>query len=220
MARRPAPPAAPLPLPAAGRPAPLGTYLFGGLYLLMLTTGFAVGFRAGSPVPTSPARPVQVASARTTTTFARSDPTPPPQAEPPPKARAPEPTAPEPTEPDPGPAPEPPPEKKPEPKPEPKKTEPTPKAGAEVAFAKVGPIFKDKCGVCHGGANAKGGLDLRSARAAMQGGDTGEGLKPGDPDNSLIWQMIAEGTMPPKGKPQLTADDKKLIRDWIAGGAK
>src|SRR3954452_2806198 len=100
MARRPAPPAAPLPLPAAGRPAPLATYLFGGLYLLMLSAGFAVGFRAGSPVPTSSAKPVQVASARTGTTVVRPDPTPPPPPEPTPKARAPEPKAPEPTEPD------------------------------------------------------------------------------------------------------------------------
>jgi len=223
MARRPAPPAAPLPLPAAGPPARLATYLFGGLYLLMLTAGFAVGFRAGSPNPTSPARPVQVASARTGTTIARSDPTPLPQAEPTPKARAPEPKAPEMTDPDSRPAPEPPPEKKPEPNPEPKKTEPKnppPKAGSEVAFAQVAAVFKDKCTICHGGVEPKGGLDLRSAKAAIAGGDSGPGVKPGEPDESPIWQQIADRKMPPKNKPQLTADEKKLIKDWIAGGAK
>jgi hypothetical protein len=188
----------------------------------MLIAGFEVGFRAGSPTPTAPAKPVLVASAKTITTAARSDPTPVPKTEPAPKAREPEPKPPEPKvpEPDPKPVPEPPPEKKPEPKPEPKKPEPPAKAGPEVAFAKVGPIFKDKCGVCHGGANAKGGLDLRSAKAAIMGGDSGPGVKPGDPDNSPIWQQITDGTMPPKGKPKLTADEKKLIKEWIASGAK
>jgi periplasmic protein TonB len=221
MARRPAPPAAPVMPLAARRPAPLGMYLFGGLYLLMLATGFAVGFRAGSPTPTSP-KSTLVASARTTTTAARPGPTPPPQAGPTPTVKAPEPKAPSPTEPDPEPMPEPPPEKKPEPKPEPRKSEPKnpSKAGPEVAFAQVASVFKDKCTICHGGVEPKGGLDLRSAKAAIAGGDSGPGVKPGDPDNSPIWQQIADGTMPPKNKPKLTAEEKKLIKEWIASGAK
>lgn len=48
----------------------------------------------------------------------------------------------------------------------------------------------------------------------------GEAVKPGDPDNSLLWQQIVEGKMPPKNKPKLTDDEKKLIKEWIAGGAK
>jgi hypothetical protein len=187
-----------------------------------LVLGFAVGYLAGSPKPVPPAKPVAMAAARP----AKPDPVPPEEPKREPKAKAPEPKAeeskpPEPSEPKT--IPEPPARKavpKPEPKPEPKKSPPPAKPAAEATFVRVAPVFKDKCGVCHGGANAKGGLDLRSAKAAIAGGDNGEAVKPGDPDNSLIWQMIAEGTMPPKGKPQLTADEKKLIKDWIAGGAK
>jgi mono/diheme cytochrome c family protein len=192
----------------------------------MLIAGFAAGFRAGSSKPTPPAKPTLFAKANTTT--AKSDPTPTPQAEPAPKAKAPEPKKTEQKEPEPKPMPEPPPEKKPEPKPdpktepktEPKKDPPPAKPGAEVAFAKVAQVFKDKCTNCHGGVEPKGGLDLRSAKAAVAGGDSGEAVKPGDPDNSLLWQSVSEGKMPPKGKLQLTAEEKRLIREWIAGGAK
>jgi outer membrane biosynthesis protein TonB len=219
-----------MPLPSPVEPPPVwpaarrsrrGTYLFKTIYVGMLIAGLAVGFVAGRPKPTPPARPTLVAATKL-------DPIPPVQAPPEPKAKAPEPrpveskTA-EPKEPEPEPKPksEPPPEKKPEPKPEPKKAEPPPKAsGPEMAFAKVAPVFKEKCTTCHGGVEPKGGLDLRSAKAAIAGGDSGAGVQPGDPDNSLIWQSIRAGTMPPKNKPQLTADEKKLIREWIAGGAK
>jgi len=222
--RRPAPPS--LPIPPAGpafRRSRTGTYLFGAVYVAMLIAGFEVGFRAGSPKPTPPAKTVLLAAAKTKS--AEPETTPPPP-EPGPKAELPkeEPKLPEAKEPERKPMPEPPPakkpEQKPEPKPEPKKTEPMPKTGTEVTFAKVAPVFKDKCGVCHGGANAKGGLDLRSAKAAIAGGDNGEAVKPGDPDNSLLWQEIVEGKMPPKNKPKLTEDEKKLIKEWIAGGAK
>lgn len=148
-----------------------------------------------------------------------------------PEANAPEARPAEPIVPEPKTTPEPPPEPKPEPKPE-AKTEPKTKAkveankappgkpGSEVVFAQVATVFKEKCIVCHGGVEPKGGLDLRSAKAALAGGDNGAGVKPGDPDNSAIWQSIVEGKMPPPKKPQLTPAEKQLIKDWIAGGAK
>jgi hypothetical protein len=213
-----------MPFPIPTRRSRRGLYLFGGIYTLMLIAGFEVGFQAGSSKPTSPTKSVLVASAKTNTTTARVDvTTPPPQAEP--KAKPPEPKPAEPKmqeakEPESKPIPEPPPEKKPEPKPEPKKSPPPTKGSSAVEFAKVAPVFKDKCGGCHGGANAKGGLDLRSAKSTITGGDTGEAVKPGDPDNSLLWQQIVEGKMPPKNKPKLTDDEKKLIKEWITGGAK
>ena len=197
--------------------------MFGAIYIGMLIAGLAIGFRAGTPKSTPPGKPTQVA-------VNKPDPTPPVQAPPEPKPKPPEPKPveskkAEPKEPEPEPEPkpkmEPPPEKKPEPKPEPpKKAEPPKSSGPVVEFAKVAPVFKDKCTTCHGGVDPKGGLDLRSAKAAITGGDSGAGVKPGDPDESLVWQSIRDGTMPPKNKPQLTDAEKKLIKDWIAGGAK
>jgi mono/diheme cytochrome c family protein len=220
MSRHPAPATAPPAWPVAGRRSRRGTFLFGGVYALMLIAGFAAGFRAGTSKPTPPAKATLLAKANTTT--AKSDPTPTPQTEPAPKAKTPEPKKSEQKEPEPPPEkkPEPTPDPKTEPKTEPKKNPPPAKPGAEVAFAKVAQVFKDKCTICHGGVEPKGGLDLRSAKAAVAGGDSGEAVKPGDPDNSLLWQSIAEGKMPPKKKPQLTAEEKRLIKEWIADGAK
>src|SRR5262245_9117822 len=207
--RRPVSPPLAVPLaipgggPVAARPTAGWKWVFRGTFGLMLILGFTVGFVAGSPRPVPPAKTVAVAAARA----AKAEPSLPLDSRPEPnanpvEARVPEAKPPEAEPPEPKTTPEVPakkPESKPDPKPE---KSPSPaKPTGEVTFARVAPIFKDKCGVCHGGANAKGGLDLRSAKAALQGGDSGEGLKPGDPDNSLIWQMIAEGTMPPKGKP-------------------
>lgn len=113
--------------------------------------------------------------------------------------------------------------KKPDPKPpepkkvEPKKVEPKPPA---VTFAKdVLPVFRANCINCHGAAaNPKGGLDLRTAAAALKGGDGGPGLKAGDPDGSPIWQRVEDGSMPPNKK--LTDKDQKLIKAWIEAGGK
>jgi hypothetical protein len=82
------------------------------------------------------------------------------------------------------------------------------------------PIFQTKCISCHGGLSKKGGLDLRSLTSITRGGNSGPGLKPGQPDESQVWQSVKTGQMPPMNKPQLTADEKQLILKWIAGGGK
>lgn len=110
------------------------------------------------------------------------------------------------------------PEKRPEPKPEPKK--PDPKTDAPT-FAKVSAVFKDKCVLCHGAVGSpKGGLDLRTLAAVNKGGDSGPAVKPGDLAGSPLWDSIESGQMPPPKKEPLTTEEKKLIREWILGGAK
>ena len=183
--------------------------LLGALYGVLLLAGLAMGFVFGSPSSKAARPKAASATTRTTTTVAaasskspdRIEPTPPPKVVEPPKKVEPKP------------------EPKVPPKPEPKPLPPA--KGTAVTFEpKVQLVFKNKCVVCHGGANAKGGLDLRSLAAAIKGGDSGEAIKPGDPDNSLLWQSLSEGTMPPKGKEKPTAAELKLIREWIAAGAK
>ena len=61
------------------------------------------------------------------------------------------------------------------------------------------PIFRGKCGKCHGGEMRKGGLSLASMSGIRHGGESeepvvGKGLK-----DSLLWEMIATREMPPKG---------------------
>ena len=83
----------------------------------------------------------------------------------------------------------------------------------------IRPIFKAYCLDCHGAeAEKKGGLDLRLKRLMIAGGDSGAALKPGDPENSLLYQRIRDGEMPPRDK-KLTEKDRRTILDWIVAGA-
>jgi hypothetical protein len=58
-------------------------------------------------------------------------------------------------------------------------------------------------------------LNLSSYQGALDGGDTGPGVVPGDPDASLIIQRQVTGDHPG----QLSGSELDIIRDWIASGA-
>ena len=51
-----------------------------------------------------------------------------------------------------------------------------------------------------------------------KGGKSGPALVAGKPDESLLWQRIESGEMPPKQP--LGDAEKKILRDWIAGGRR
>ncbi len=76
-------------------------------------------------------------------------------------------------------------------------------------------LLAQKCGVCHGAANAIAGLDLSSYRAALAGGGAGPGIVPGDPDRSQVLTRQEAGGHPG----QLTAAEIAALRAWIAAGA-
>ncbi|MDG2130948.1 MAG: PSD1 and planctomycete cytochrome C domain-containing protein [Fuerstiella sp.] len=82
----------------------------------------------------------------------------------------------------------------------------------------VAPILIDNCLECHSGADPSGGLSLADVESARRGGESGAAIVPGDSDRSLLWKHIESGEMPPK-KP-LGDQEKKAVRNWIAGGAK
>ena len=55
-------------------------------------------------------------------------------------------------------------------------------AGPQTQFSLViEPILTDKCVQCHGENKSKGGLRLDSAKAIMDGGDSGRPIEPGNP---------------------------------------
>jgi mono/diheme cytochrome c family protein len=76
------------------------------------------------------------------------------------------------------------------------------------------------CLECHNGSDRKGGLDLTRRETALKGGDTGPALDAGHPDRSLLVERIEQGEMPPEGRSQLTKDERALLRQWVADGAK
>jgi hypothetical protein len=74
------------------------------------------------------------------------------------------------------------------------------------------PILRDRCFKCPGAERSKGGLDLRTKTAMLQGGDNGPALVPGSAAKSLIFEKVHEGDMPPDPGPKLTAKQVELIR--------
>ena len=83
----------------------------------------------------------------------------------------------------------------------------------------VAKILERHCVRCHG-EETKGGLSLETRALTLQGATAGPVLEPGDPDGSLLYEVISgdEPTMP-KGAPALGKADVEVIRRWIAGGA-
>jgi hypothetical protein len=107
------------------------------------------------------------------------------------------------------------------------KSEDPPKPADQVTFAAhILPIFRAKCISCHGGRKTKGGLDLRTVAALLEGGDSGPGFKPGNVEESVLWSYIVTDKMPPgkkkrkKKNKKLTPEEKSLIREWILAAKK
>ena len=93
--------------------------------------------------------------------------------------------------------------------------------GAPLTFeADIAPIFDKRCSRCHGQQTQKGGLDLSSPVTLLAGGESGQVVAAGQPRESLLWEMIRDGEMPPEDEPQLTPVEMATLRKWIAGGAQ
>jgi mono/diheme cytochrome c family protein len=85
----------------------------------------------------------------------------------------------------------------------------------------VRPILKKHCFQCHGEEETpEAGLDLRLVRLMQKGGESGTAVHAGSPDDSLLFQRIRDGEMPPDEPKQLSEAEVKSIRDWIAAGAQ
>ncbi|MBX3450655.1 MAG: PSD1 domain-containing protein [Planctomycetaceae bacterium] len=97
-------------------------------------------------------------------------------------------------------------------------------AGLEFFESRIRPVLVEQCYSCHSADAAsqgklRGGLSLDSRPAMRRGGETGPGIVPGKPDESLVLAALKHETfeMPPKGKLSDTviADFEK----WIRSGA-
>jgi hypothetical protein len=80
--------------------------------------------------------------------------------------------------------------------------------GADRQFdEQIRPVLEDRCFACHGQGMKKGGVDLEGAASG---------------DQKLWWSVlknVRSGIMPPADKPQPSADERRLLEDWIKFGA-
>lgn len=84
----------------------------------------------------------------------------------------------------------------------------------------IRPILKQHCFHCHGEEpELSGGFDARLVRLLVKGGESGTSLVAGKPEESLLFQRIASGEMPP-GDKKVSAAELQLLKSWIEQGAK
>lgn len=91
---------------------------------------------------------------------------------------------------------------------------------AQVFDHLILPILEKKCTSCHNAGKSKGDLLLTNKENFLKGGKTGVIFVGGNPAESLLFQRMHlplddEEHMPPSNKPQLTAEEKALIAQWI-----
>ena len=82
------------------------------------------------------------------------------------------------------------------------------------------PILVANCISCHGPQKQKGELRLDARAGFVAGGQTGALIKPGEPDKSLLIQVIrydGDIKMPQKGK--MADADIATLSEWVKGGA-
>lgn len=94
--------------------------------------------------------------------------------------------------------------------------------GEDVSFQReVWPIFKRHCIGCHSEQKKKGGLRLDDVAALLKGGKNGPLFVAGKPDDSLlIDQVVGDEPEMPQNDAPLSRAKVKLLRDWVAQGAK
>ncbi|MDE0106422.1 MAG: PSD1 and planctomycete cytochrome C domain-containing protein [Bryobacterales bacterium] len=84
----------------------------------------------------------------------------------------------------------------------------------------VQPILSAYCLTCHGKSSPEQGVDLRTARTVLRGGFNGPVVQRGSPEESLLYQKLAQGKMPPEAfKSRVPEADVETIRRWIETGA-
>ncbi|HEY2840047.1 MAG TPA: PSD1 and planctomycete cytochrome C domain-containing protein, partial [Pirellulales bacterium] len=102
----------------------------------------------------------------------------------------------------------------------PKATTPGAAASDAPSFEKViQPFFQTKCGRCHGKTTQKAELSLDTAEGVRKGGESGAVIAPGKSAESLLYEKVHAGEMPPDEKDRLTEAEVESIRKWIDGGA-
>ncbi len=88
----------------------------------------------------------------------------------------------------------------------------------------IQPILKDKCYGCHSAIKQKGKLRLDEKEWILKGGEDGIIIHAGEAMKSVLYKNILldpvdEQHMPPKGKPQITDQERMLLEWWINTGA-
>ncbi len=97
-----------------------------------------------------------------------------------------------------------------------------PAAKSKIDFARdVQPLLAKHCWSCHGAEKQESGLRLDRRSLALQGGDLGRVIQPGNSAESRLIHYVAaidpDNVMPPEGE-RLSAETVGVLRAWIDQG--
>lgn len=100
----------------------------------------------------------------------------------------------------------------------------TPAADPVIYTDVIHPILEAKCIKCHGPKKQKGDLRMDSYQFLLDGGGETDCLVPGDLEKSAMISYLHlplddDLRMPPEGKPQLTAEEIRILEWWVQAGA-
>lgn len=87
----------------------------------------------------------------------------------------------------------------------------------------VAAVLRTYCAGCHNDADREGDFSVETFASLRQGGDKGDPIRPGAPDDSLLIKLIegrAKPAMPPKDEPPVPPAELAVLKAWIADGAK
>ena len=105
--------------------------------------------------------------------------------------------------------------------------QPSADAGDIDFYQDIYPILKSNCIACHNKTTTKAALNMESPESMRKGGDSGEGIIPGNAAESLIYQAAAhteDVEMPPKGNKSgalnFNTGELAMLKGWIDQGAK
>ena len=90
-------------------------------------------------------------------------------------------------------------------------------------LSQIKPIFNKHCASCHNAKKQESGFRVDAAKLAIQGGDRGASIIPGNAAKSPLYlALLGKGDISqmPEEKPPLSKSQTALIKRWIDEGAK
>ena len=93
--------------------------------------------------------------------------------------------------------------------------------GLDIFVTRLRELLAHRCAGCHGATSVENGFDMSTRESLLAGGASGPAVVPGDSAASLLYLLAArlqEPHMPEEGD-ALTADELKLLAEWIDRGA-
>lgn len=88
--------------------------------------------------------------------------------------------------------------------------------GADITWDNtIQGMLQTYCSECHASSVKTAGVNIDSRDDLISVGV----VVPGDPDGSILLQVLEGGIMPPPGRPAPSADEVAAVRAWIEAGA-